>query len=351
MDSDTRAAVDERAVSDATAELETALRVVLAERFGAAVRVQGLRRLTGGASRETWTFDAIDAGGTRHPLILRRDFPGAGRLSLSALLGVEDELDRAGEFALLRTLAGAGLPVPRPILLPAGRVGLDACFIMERVDGEGLPQRLLRDEAYAQARARLPEQLGEVLARIHAFGPSDLPPVPDHPPARQIDMARRMAALGPAPRPVFEMALRWVEERSPQQPARRLVHGDFRNGNFLVGPEGLRAILDWEYAHLGDPMEDLAFLCLKPWRFGNVAAEAGGFGPRASLYRAYERATGMPVQPEAVRFWEVLCTLKWGALCVMRGMAHVLGMQRSVEAAAIGRRVVETEHDLLELME
>ena len=342
--------VDSSTLGNTNAALGAALAVVLADRFGADLQIESLGRLTGGASRETWAFDAVDRDGTRYPLILRRDFPGEGRPSLASLIGIHDDLDRRGEFALFEALVDAGLPVPRPVAFPDGRAGLRDCFVMERVDGEALPQRLLREETYARARSLLPEQLGTLLARIHALGPGDLPPVPEHPPARQLDVVRRMTALGPSQRPVFEVALRWLEERSPKQPPRRLVHGDFRHGNFLVGPEGLRAILDWEYAHIGDPMEDLAFLCLKPWRFGNVTAEVGGFGPRDALYRAYERAGGAPVDPEAVRFWEVLCNLKWGALCVARGMAHVLGMQRSVEAAAIGRRVAETEYDILELM-
>ena len=337
-------------MGDQTARLEAALAALLAERLGTGVRIEGLRRLTGGASRETWAFDAVGSNGAAHPLILRRDFAAEGRPNLTALIGIDDDLDRRGEFGLFQALVAADLPVPRPVALPADQPELRDCFVMERIEGEGLPQRLLRDEAYAHARSLLPAQIGAVLARIHALGPDDLPPVPEHTPARQIDIARRMTNLGPAPRPVFEVALRWLEERSPAAPPRRLVHGDFRNGNFLVGPEGLRAVLDWEYAHLGDPMEDLAFLCLKPWRFGNVAAEVGGFGPRDALYRAYEQAGGGPVDPEAVRFWEVLCNLKWGALCVARGMAHVLGMQRSVEAAAIGRRVAETEHDILDLI-
>ncbi len=342
--------IEPETLGDEAGQLGEALATVLADRLGVGVRIEGLKRLTGGASRETWAFDAVDAAGNIHALILRRDFPGAGRLTPGALIGDDHDIDRRDEFALFHALFDAGLPVPRPVALPEGKAELTDCFVMERVEGESLPQRLVRDETYAAARALLPEQLGTVLARIHALGSDDLPRVPAHDTARQIEIARRMAALGPAPRPVFEVALRWLADKSPKAQPRRLVHGDFRNGNFLVGPEGLRAVLDWEYAHIGDPMEDLAFLCLKPWRFGNVAAEVGGFGPRSALYQAYEHAGGTPVDPEAVRFWEVLCNLKWGTLCVARAMAHVLGMQRSVEAAAIGRRVAETEHDILELM-
>jgi aminoglycoside phosphotransferase (APT) family kinase protein len=110
-------------------------------------------------------------------------------------------------------------------------------------------------------------------------------------------------------------------------------------------------VVDWEYAHLGEPLEDLGFLCMRPWRFGNDGAEVGGFGSREELYRSYEEAGAGPVDPEQVRFWEVLGNLKWGALCVLRGMEHVSGRKRSVELAAIGRRVAETEHDLLELLD
>lgn len=335
---------------DAIEWLPDALAAALREPLGDELRIEDLRRLTGGASRETWAFDVVAADGTMHPLILRRDFAEKGRPNLASLIGIDDDLDRRGEFALFQTLTDAGLPVPRPVAFPDGDDRLTNAFVMERIEGEGLPQRLLRDETYAEARRVMPEHIGAVLARIHALEPAGLPKVPERSPARQIDIVRRMTGLGPAPRPVFELGLRWLEERMPATPRKQLVHGDFRNGNFLVGPEGLRAVLDWEYAHIGDPMEDVAFLCLKPWRFGKIDAEVGGFGSRDTFYRAYEKAGGGPIDPEAVLFWEVLNNLKWGALCVARAMAHLLGMQRSVEVAAIGRRVAETEHDMLELM-
>ncbi len=181
--------------------------------------------------------------------------------------------------------------------------------------------------------------------------PSSVPGLPYSGPDEQLALVRRMLDQGPAPRPALELGLRWCRERRPEPSGEpRLVHGDFRNGNLIVGDDGLRAVLDWEYAHLGEPLEDIGFICMRPWRFGNDDAEAGGFGPRADLYRAYEQAGGEPVDPELVRFWEVLGSLKWGALCVLRGMEHASGQKRSVELAAIGRRVAETEYDLLELL-
>jgi aminoglycoside phosphotransferase (APT) family kinase protein len=333
-------------------KLAARLSAALSAQPGGEVRIENLVRLSGGASRETWAFDAIDREGARLPLILRKDFEGGRSLGLGALTGEPDTYDRAAEFALCRTLHEAGLPVPRPVCLPDPATGLQDCFIMERIAGEGLPRKLLRDEAYAAARPGMAAAIGDVAARIHGVDPGKLPPLPLRDTPSQLALCRRMLDLAGAARPVFELAFRWLRDRAPRAPSEpRLVHGDFRNGNFLVGPEGLRAVLDWEYAHLGDPMEDLGFLCMKPWRFGNDRLEAGGFGTREQLFEAYEAAAGVAVDPRAVRYWEILGTLKWGALCGIRALLHLNHVQRSVEAAAIGRRVAETEYDLVHLLE
>ena len=154
------------------------------------------------------------------------------------------------------------------------------------------------------------------------------------------------------PHPAFELAAA-VATRPPaaERGARRIVHGDFRNGNLIVGPEGVRAVLDWELAHVGDPMEDLGWLCVKAWRFGVDDSRVGGFGDEADLFAAYESAGGGPVDPAVVRWWEVLGTLKWGIMCIVQAMTHLSGATRSVELAAIGRRVCENEWDLLELVD
>jgi len=151
------------------------------------------------------------------------------------------------------------------------------------------------------------------------------------------------------PHPTFELALRWLDDHRPPTTGAAVVHGDFRNGNLIVGPDGLRAVLDWELAHVGDPMEDLGWLCVKAWRFG-VDRPVGGFGERADLYGAYGRASGRVVDPDVVRWWEVLGTLKWGVMCIAQAFTHLSGTVRSVELATIGRRVCENEWDLLELI-
>ncbi len=127
------------------------------------------------------------------------------------------------------------------------------------------------------------------------------------------------------------------------------VHGDFRLGNLMVGPDGLRAVLDWELAHVGDAAEDLAWLSAPAWRFGG-SGEVGGFGDVAELLDVYAASGGEAVDPERFRWWLVYATVKWATICAMQGSAHLSGTTRSVELAAIGRRVCESEWDLFVLL-
>jgi aminoglycoside phosphotransferase (APT) family kinase protein len=127
------------------------------------------------------------------------------------------------------------------------------------------------------------------------------------------------------------------------------VHGDFRNGNLIVGPDGIRAVLDWELAHLGDPLEDLGWLCVKAWRFGSPLP-VGGFGTYDDLIQAYEKASGAAVDRAALRWWEMFGVFKWAVICVLQAQRHLTGGQRSVELAALGRRVAENEWDLLQML-
>ena len=146
----------------------------------------------------------------------------------------------------------------------------------------------------------------------------------------------------------FELALRWLRERLPGDPVRpQLVHGDFRNGNLIVGPEGVRAVIDWEIAHLGDPAEDLAWICLPPWRFGQIDRPVGGLGARADLFDAHAAATGQPVEVDRVDFWQVMGSLRWGIGCAGMLDWFASGRDPTVERAMIARRVSENELDLM----
>jgi aminoglycoside phosphotransferase (APT) family kinase protein len=245
------------------------------------------------------------------------------------------------ESALLRAAADAGVPVPCVIAED------DDHLVVERIAGETIPRKILRDEDYSAALPKLAAQCGEALAAIHSI-PLDRVPGLDS----QGDVVATWQAMLDGfgqPHPTFELALRWLDERRPPTMGATVVHGDFRNGNLIVGPDGLRAVLDWELAHVGDPMEDLGWLCVKAWRFG-VDRPVGGFGEREDLFAAYERASGRPVDANVVRWWEVLGTLKWGIMCIAQAFTHLTGTVRSIELATIGRRACENEWDLLELI-
>jgi aminoglycoside phosphotransferase (APT) family kinase protein len=322
-----------------TDELRERLTTLCSNRLGHPVRVSGLARLSGGASRETWLFTLEDAEGERN-LVLRRDPPGAPAQS-----------DRATEADVLRRAAEAGVPVPT-VLWTAGADELGSPgFVMDHVAGETIARRILREDDYAKAREVMAAQCGDILARIHAIPADGLTLTgPDRKPTETVleQYKGLLDSLG-EPHPAFELALRWLERRLPPSERLTIVHGDFRNGNFIVGEQGVRAVLDWELVHLGDPWEDLAWLCTRSWRFGG-SGEVGGFGKREDLYRAYETSSGIPVDRDAVQWWETMSNVKWGVMTIVQAFTHLWGHVRSVELAAIGRRTVETEHDVLELI-
>ncbi len=302
------------------------------------MRIEGIERMAGGASRETWV---LTAGGER--VVLRRDPPGH-------LV----ESSRRAEGTLLEAAAAAGVPVPRVRWLEEDPAVLGGAFlVMDFVPGETIGPRILRDPALADARAALPEQIAAAAARIHAMPPAVLGP------ATAADAAPAVAELvryegiyrqiTPDPHPALELGLRWLAARAPARVRRTVVHGDFRLGNFIVGPEGLRAVLDWELAHVGDPMEDLGWLCVRAWRFG-AEPPVGGLCERERLFAAYERAGGAPVDPAVVRWWEVFGNLKWAVICIVQAQTF-LGGVKNVELASLGRRVAEVELELLDLTE
>jgi aminoglycoside phosphotransferase (APT) family kinase protein len=306
--------------------------------------VQGVRRLSGGASRETW---ALDADG--RPLILQRARPGG---VTSAALTTEVEL--------LRAARAAGVPVPAVVLsggevdgdldgnaVDAGLLGR-SWMVVERIEGETIPRRILRDAEFASARPLLAAQCGRALAAVHSI---DRESVSGLDPTDQFERFRELLDAMSEPHPAFELGFRWLERNRPPTRADTVVHGDFRNGNLVVGADGLRAVLDWELAHLGDPLEDLGWLCVRAWRFGALP-RVGGFGEVDELVAAYEAAPGstVAVDRDALAWWEAMGTLKWGVMCMLQAATHLSGTVRSVELAAIGRRVCEVEHDLLLLV-
>jgi aminoglycoside phosphotransferase (APT) family kinase protein len=322
--------------------MQEALARCIASWCPGATGVANAARLSGGASQETWSFDIVHPDGNIGA-ILRRSPQGYGAApSRAAGLGAE---------AVLMQLAhNAGVPSPRVLHVLQERDGLGTGFIMQRVEGETIPRKILRDEQFAQARPKLARQLGKVLAGIHGLDLTKLPELRRMTAAKEIAELERDYRSFDWPRPVFTLALRWLRDRDPG-PSKEvtLVHGDFRHGNLIIGPDGVRAVLDWELAHTGDPMEDLGWICVNSWRFGEIDKPVGGFGSREELFAGYE-AAGRRVDPERVKFWEVMGTLRWGVMCCGMMQRFRIGPDHSMERAMIGRRASETEIDLLRLL-
>lgn len=302
-----------------------------------AAGVESLRRLTGGASRETWSFDALRGDGSVVAMILRRDPPGTNRPG-----------GMAHEAAALRAAKAAGVPEPTLYLHDDDPATLGAPFIlMERLEGETIARRILREPRYEEARRFMAHQCGEILAQIHSISTAEVPGLPEMDPLSSCEEGLR--AL-PEPHPALELGFRWLTKNRPPDSGRRtVVHGDFRTGNLIIGEDGVRGVLDWEIVHYGDPVEDLGWFCVKVWRFGSPFP-AGGFGSYEDLLAGYQAGGGPRLDLATLRWWEALGTLRWGLGCVGQARRHLDGQVRSVELAAIGRRTCEQEWDLLQLI-
>ncbi|WCT72175.1 phosphotransferase family protein [Sphingomonas naphthae] len=301
----------------------------------------GCDRLSGGASQETWLMSAT-RDGLRDDLILRRSPNGQDKLR-------ETSAGLTAEAALMRRAARSAIPVPDVVHVLTAADELGAGFISRRVFGETIPKKILREDAYRAARPLLAAQSGAILAAIHAIPLDELPPLQEQTAAQRVEALRaRYDRIGER-RPIFELAFRWLGERTPVDAVRRLCHGDFRNGNLIIDADGIAAVLDWELAHTGDPIEDLGWLCVPSWRFGHLNREAGGFGTRDDLLDAYVAAGGPAVDPRRIDFWILFGTLAWGIGCLNFAAEFRTG-DRTVERASIGRRVSETELDLMMLL-
>jgi aminoglycoside phosphotransferase (APT) family kinase protein len=315
---------------------------LLAAVLGPDVLVGEAEPLSGGASRQTWGV-LVHGGGRELRLVLRTGRPGDPGTAAGGLnAGMELEA------ATQRPPPAAGMPVPAVLCASDDTSALGCGYLISaRVPGAAIPRRVLRGLRSSGARGELLAQCAKALAALHAADPDAVPGLPAHDP---LTLYRDlMDALG-QPSAVFEIALRWLLRNRPPSGGSAVVHGDFRVGNLMVDEAGLVAVLDWELVHRGDPVEDLGWFCVRAWRFGEDSRPAGGLGSVEEFVTRYERAAGKTVDRDALRWWQVLGTLRWGVLCQHQAHRHLSGQTRSVELAAIGRRACENEWDLLELL-
>ena len=328
-------------------DLADRLAAFLTHAAAAPASITGMYPIAGGASRETWAVDA-EIGGAAEALVLRMDLASSMN---------PDALNRPQEFALLAAAHAAGVLAPRPRWLDADGATLGRPFLlMDRVVGESIGPRVVRKPELAIARAQLPAQMAAQLARIHAINPAQLDflprPADDRSPAlHALDHTRRVIDAINLHNPALEFGLRWLVQRAPSCAQLTLIHGDFRIGNLLVGPEGLNAVIDWEFAHVGDPHEDLAWPCVRDWRFANDALHVGGVGDLAPYLAAYEATAGRVVDRNALRWWEIMGNLRWAATCHVQAHRHLSGADPSVELVSLGRRAAEMELEFLTLIE
>lgn len=302
-----------------------------AERGLGAVSISDPQPLSGGASRFLYGFDAELDDGSTVPLVLLVT-KGTARQ----------------EWEALGAAHAAGVAVAEPVWLTDDERGV----VMRRLEGEAIAPRIYRQERFAPAREVLLGELAASLAAIHAVPPDQVPTAPRHDGAlgQLEEIEAELASYGD-PHPALELGLRWLRQRTPPARPPALVHGDFRMGNMLVDEAGLVAVLDWELVHVGDPVEDLGWLCSRTWRYGHDELPAAGLGSREELLTAYRAAGGAAIDPEELRFWETLGCLRWGVHTKRQLHEHLSGQRPSLELAAIGRRTSEAEWDLLAMVD
>jgi aminoglycoside phosphotransferase (APT) family kinase protein len=319
-------------------ELAAKLAGVLERAIGPGTAIENLHTLTGGASRTTWAFDAV-TGGQRRSLILRSGPPD----EVHAGMELEARAQRAA--------AATGAPVPHIVVADDSIAALGNPFLIcDEIKGETIVRRIQRtlDKGAPGDRARLLDQCAQALAAVHRAD-TNLRGVSHE--DQLAEWREQLDSMGDTTA-TFEWAFRWLADNRPAPSPPCLVHGDFRMGNLIVDGSDLAAVLDWELVHIGEAYEDLAWFCIRAWRFGaSPDLAAGGLGSIASFLHGYEKAAGAAVDRAAFHWWLVQATLRWGVICRYQAERHLSGQTPSVELATIGRRVCETEWDLLDLLD
>ncbi len=314
------------------ADVREALQPALSELFGREVEISEPVLLAGGASKEAW---AVDADGER--LLVRR---AAASVIHRHTLSLRDEL------AVLEAAHEAGVKAPRPYGYIPDLAGREA-FVMERLEGETIGRRIVQKEELARARAELPVQMAEELAKIHAIPAERVSFLPQ---SRLEQMADELEEVD-EPHAAIELGLLWLRENRPAGRPLVFTHGDYRIGNLVVGDGGLVGVLDWEFAHLDDPVRDMAFSLVRAWRFGVPEKRLGGVGDVEPYLERYNELTGLGVRPAELDYWELAGNVAWAIGCLTQMQRHLTGQDRSVELAILGRLGVEVEYEIVNLLE
>lgn len=312
--------------------------------LGVPVEVERAVIIVGGASKEAWVVDARTPEGTME-LFVRR---AAGGVIYSETLSLEQE------YEVLRTAHEWGVKAPKPHGYLESLDGREA-FVMERLEGESIGRRIVQRPEFEAVRDVLPRQMAEELPKIHAISLDDLPPLPgprEKPAVTHVlkVLERELEALE-EPHPAVTLGLLWLRENPPQSHGIVLSHGDFRVGNLILDEQGLRGVIDWEFAHLGDPAEDLAWPLVRAWRFGVDHLRVGGVGEAEQYLERYNALAGREISLQDLFYWEVVGNVRWAIGALNQARRHLSGQERSVELAILGRLAAEVEYEILYLLE
>ncbi len=338
-------------------ELKGKLESYLGNRLGGTARIDRMFSLSGGACQDNYLVDLEMQGGNEpgnYELVMRTDKGGA----------LLSSLNRVDEFAVVKMAHDSGVFTPQPYWLEAdANVIGNPFYFMQRIQGKATGRYVVRDKSLNDYRKKLAPELAASLARIHAVTPENCTDqalrdrlfssarVGDATAESRVAVFREWLAELPDAHPAIELALNWLEKNAPETDQLVLVHGDFRTGNFMVSPEGLHGIVDWEFAHWGDRHEDISWLCMRDWRFGKNNRPVGGFALRKDFYEAYEKESGAKVDEQKVLYWEVIGNVGWALGAAQQGERHISGADRGIEFASIGRRVCEMEYEMMRLIE
>lgn len=339
-------------------ELKNKIESYLTDRLAGKSNVTDMIPLSGGACQDNYLLDLkVDSGefSGEHRLVFRTD-KGASLLA---------SLSRIDEFKVCELTSNAGVKTPKPYWLETDTSVIgNPFYFMERISGKATGRYIVKDPSLNKIRKSLTEELAENLAKIHQLTPiickdEDLKKNltrhkgqdPNSIAGEAVLDLRELLVTLKEPHPAMELIFNWLEKNAVDTDCEVLVHGDFRTGNFMVSPEGLQGIVDWEFAHWGDRHEDVAWLCMRDWRFGKLNKEAGGFADRKEFYSLYEKYSGIPLDPKKVIFWEIMGNIRWAVGSAQQAERHLSGADKGIELAAIGRRTCEMEFEAMRLIE
>lgn len=307
--------------------------------------LQAFDQLTAGASQETFRIQ-LDTDNGDILLALRRS------PAIPAGESVPGQINLATEARLLQLAAKAGIPVPGVIYVLKPSDDLGEGYLMEWLEGETLGQRIVRSQELAEVRPLLARQCGEALARIHAIDvDSELAQLlPTVSPRELVMETWENYQKLEVPEPMIDFTARWLLQNIPGESRLTLVHGDFRNGNLMIDRGGIRAVLDWELAQIGNPVRDLGWLCVNSWRFGKSELPVGGFGTLEDLLEGYQSVSGIEVCRSDLTFWQVFGSFWWSVVTLTMAATWRTGETPSLERPVIGRRSSEAQMDCVNLI-